>query len=53
MKANGAKCHLLVTYNYETSANINEFEIESSRKEKLLGLSIDTRLSLEHHYISL
>ena len=53
MKANADKCHLLVTGNYEVSANINEFEIESSKKEKLLGISIDTRLSFEHHITSL
>ena len=46
MKANADKCHLLVTGNYEASANINEFEIESSKKEKLLGISIDTTLTL-------
>ena len=34
MKANADKCHLLVTGNYEVSANINEFEIESSKKNK-------------------
>ena len=32
MKANADKCHLLVTGNYEVSVNINEFEIESSKK---------------------
>ena len=53
MKANADKCHLLVTGNYEVSANINEFEIESSKKEKLLGISIDTALSFEHHITSL
>ena len=53
MKANADKCHLLVTGNYEVSANINEFEIESSKKEKLLGISIDTTLSFEHHITSL
>ena len=36
MKASADKCHLLVTVNYDVSANINEFEIESSKKEKLL-----------------
>ena len=49
MKVNADKCHLLVTGNYEVSANINEFEIESSKKEKLRGISIDTTLSFEHH----
>ena len=53
MKVNADKCHLLVAGNYEVSANINEFEIESSKKEKLLGISIDTILSFEHHITSL
>ena len=53
MKANANKCHPLVTGNYEVSANINEFEIGSSKKEKLLGISIGTRLSFEHHITSL
>ena len=41
MKANADKCHLLVIGNYEVSANINEFEIESSTP------------SFEHHITSL
>ena len=49
MKANAHKCHLLVTGNYDVSGNINEFEIESSKNEKLLGISIETRLSFQHH----
>ena len=53
MKANADKCHLLVTGNYEVSVNINDFEIESSKKEKLLGISNDTRLSFEYHITSL
>ena len=53
MKANADKCHILVTGNYEVSANINEFETESSKKEKLLGISIDTTPFLEHHITSL
>ena len=52
-KANADKCHLLVTGNYDASANINEFEIESIKNEKLLDMSIDTRLSFEHHITSL
>ena len=34
MKGNADKCHLMVTSNYEVSANINEFEIESSAVKK-------------------
>ena len=48
-KANTNKFHLLVTGKYEISAYINKFEIESSKKEKLLGTSIDTVLFFEHH----
>ena len=48
-KANANKFHLLATGNYEVSAYINEFGIESSKKEKLLGTSIGTALSFEHH----
>ena len=53
MKVNADKCYLLVPGNYEVSANVNEFEIKSSKNEKLLDISIDTRLSFEHHIISL
>ena len=53
MKANADKCHLLVTGNYKVSANINEFEIERSKKEKLMGISIDARLSFEQDITSL
>ena len=53
MKANADKYHLLFTGNYEVSANINEFEIESSKNEKLLGTSVDATFSFEHHVTSL
>ena len=53
MKVNADKCHFMVTGNYEVSANINEFETESSNREKMLGISIDTTLSFEHHITSL
>ena len=53
MKANVHKYHLLVTGSYEVSANINDFEIESNQKEKLLGISTDTTISFEHHITSL
>ena len=52
MKVNAGKCHLLVTRNYGTSAKIHEFEIESSKKEKLLDISTDTRLSFKHYITS-
>ena len=53
MKANAGKCHLLVTTNSAVSANIEEFVINNSNEEKLLGIKIDTKLSLENHVSSL
>ena len=41
------------TFTNAISANINEFEIESSKKEKLIGTSIDTALFFEYHMTSL
>ena len=53
MKANTEKCNLLVTGNYEFSANTNKSEIKSSKKEKLPDISIDTTLSFERHITAL
>ena len=52
INANADTCHLLAAGNYEASGNVNEFEIESSKKVKLPGISIDTRLSFEQHITS-
>ena len=49
VKANDGICHLLVTGNYKASENINEFEFKNSKKEKLLGMSIDASFSFEQH----
>ena len=49
MKANADKCHLLVTVNYEVPANINEFKIENSKKEKLLGILTDFQSCIMLH----
>ena len=53
MKANADKCHLSVTTKTAVSANIEEFVISNSNKEKLLGINIDTKLSFENHVSSL
>ena len=47
------KCHLLAISNYETSANTYKYEIESSKEEKLPGISVDTRFSFQEHITSL
>ena len=53
MKASADKCHLLFTGNHWVSANINKFKIESSKKEKLLGIPIDNAFPFGHHITSL
>ena len=53
MKANADKCHLLVTTNSTVSANNEEFVINNSNEEKILGVKIDEKLSLENHVPSL
>ena len=45
MKANAKKCHLLVTTNSAVSANIEEFVINNSNEEKLLGIKIRYQVS--------
>ena len=53
MKDNADKCHLLVTTNSAVSASTEEFVINNSNEEKLLGIKIDTKLSFENHVSSL
>ena len=52
-KANFDKCNLRAISNYEASANTYKFEIESSKEEKLPGISVDTRFSFQEHITSL
>ena len=42
MKANADRCHLLVTRVTNVTGNNAEFHVKNSRKEKLLGVKIDT-----------
>ena len=46
------KCHLLVTGNYEASANINEFEIETSKREKIIITSLCKKSSQKLHALA-
>ena len=48
-KGNPDKCHLLVSTNEKTKINIVEFSIENSNCEKLLGVKIDNKLTLDCH----
>ena len=49
MKANADKCHLLVSSDEVCTAKIEDFTIENSTEEKLLGVKFDSNLSFEGH----
>ena len=53
MKDNADKCHLLVTTNSAVSASTEEFVINNSNEEKLLGIKIDNKLSFENYVSAL
>ena len=53
MKANTDKCHLLVTRDTDVTAKIGEFDVKNSRKEKFLGVKIETKRFSENHVSSL
>ena len=53
MKANADKCHLLVSSDEVCTAKIEDFTIENSTEEKLLGVKFDSNLSFEGHVTSL
>ena len=53
MKANADKCHLLVSSDEVCTAKIEDFTIENSTEEKLLGVKFDSNLSFEAHVTSL
>ena len=45
MKATADKCHLLITINEERNISIGGENIQNSKSEKLLGVTIDNKLS--------
>ena len=49
MKANADKCHLLLSTKEKLKANISNYTIMNSDKEKLLGVTIDNHLKFESH----
>ena len=48
-KGSPGKCHLLVSSNEKTKINIGQFSIEKSDCERLLGVKIDNKLTLDCH----
>ena len=53
MKANADKCHLLLSTYEKLTANISNFIITDSEKEKLLGVTFDNDRKFESHINSL
>ena len=49
MKAKADKCHLLITTNEERNISIGGEKIQNSKSEKLLGVTIDNKLSFTEH----
>ena len=49
MKANADKCHLLITTNEERNISIEGEKIQNSKSKKLLGVTIDYKLSFTEH----
>ena len=53
MKANGAKCHLLVTTEKSVSINIDRNNVTNKKEQKLLGIKFELSLSFKDHITSL
>ena len=49
MQANPDKYHFLLTGKNELTLNINHIQIKSSKEEKLLGITIDNKLTFQTH----
>ena len=46
---NPEKCHLLVSTNDNVAIRIGKFRIENIKREKLLGIQFDNKLSFDYH----
>ena len=49
MKANKDKCHLVISNNKKVSIKIDNIELENTSSEKLLGITIDSKLNFKEH----
>ena len=49
MKANKDKCHLVISNNEKVSMKIDNIELENTSSEKLLGITIDSKLNFKEH----
>ena len=49
MKSNPEPCHLLFSTNVNIAIRIGNFEKENNKREKLLGIQFDSKLSFNYH----
>ena len=49
MKSNNGKCHLIIINNENSAILIGDKEITGSKTVKLLGITIDNKLSFNEH----
>ena len=49
MKSDADKCHLLVSSNEKVIIKIGSHEIANTKREKLLGVHLDSGLSFDYH----
>ena len=49
MKSNPDKCYVLVSTNNSFAIRIGDFQIENTKREKLLGIPFDKQLSFDYH----
>ena len=49
MKANKNKCYLVISNNEKVSMKIDNIELENTSSEKLLGITIDSKLNFKEH----
>ena len=49
MKSNADKCHLLVSSNEKVIIKIGSHKIANTKREKLLGVHLDSGLSFDYH----
>ena len=48
-QGNGSKCHVLLSTDKQAHINIGTPQIENTKNEKLLGITIDSKLSYDKH----
>ena len=48
-QANASKCHVLLSTDRQVHVNIGNAKIENTQNEKLLGITIDSKLSFDKH----